>query len=159
MKSFFETEDSSLARCLSDLAPFFTFSSTFFWCVLTALNNCTTPLGWQAAERGVNKKQKKLLTQVAFIDMDLLSKKLISSDVSWLLIPKNGYSTSILLSNIHYNTGGFQFSIFLPTYYQKPATEIQTLFRSQTKNDTLHYHQYKNMFQPQKDASHSTTSY
>lgn len=46
MKSFFETDDSSLARCLSDFAPFFTFSSTFFWCVLTALNNCTTPLGW-----------------------------------------------------------------------------------------------------------------
>lgn len=45
MKSLLETEDISLARFLSELPAFFTSSSIFFWCVLTALNNCTTPLG------------------------------------------------------------------------------------------------------------------
>lgn len=45
MKSLFETEDISFARFLSEPPALFTSSSIFFWCVLTALNNCTTPLG------------------------------------------------------------------------------------------------------------------
>lgn len=44
MKSLFETDDRSLAFFLSEPPASFTFLSMVFWCFLTALKSCTTPL-------------------------------------------------------------------------------------------------------------------
>lgn len=51
MKSFLETVDISLARFLMEPPASLTFSSTFFWCFCTALNNCTTPLQMNRPEQ------------------------------------------------------------------------------------------------------------
>lgn len=44
MKSFLDTVDRTLDFFLSEPPTSFIFSSTFFWCFFSALNNCTTPL-------------------------------------------------------------------------------------------------------------------
>lgn len=65
MKSLLETDEINFARFLSELPASFTFSSTFFWCFRTALNNWTTPLEVKYVVRYRDRPASTKTTQYA----------------------------------------------------------------------------------------------
>lgn len=71
MKSFLETEERSLAFLLSEPPASFTFSSTVFWCFLTALNSCTTPL-WRGEVHTSHCYSGRISSQFTKINCNIL---------------------------------------------------------------------------------------